>query len=51
MPEAETIVPKPIDLEITNDSEQLENEIKSYASKKPDQVIDIVKSWLSEDER
>lgn len=51
MPEAETIVPKPIDFEVRNDDEHIENEIKKYASKKPDQVIDIVKSWLSEDER
>lgn len=48
---AETIVPKPIDLEVTNANENIENEIKNYASKKPDQVIDIIKSWLSEDER
>ena len=51
LPEAETVALKPIDLEVTNDNEHLENEIKKYASKKPDQVIDIVKSWLSEDER
>jgi len=29
----------------------VENEIKSYARNKPDQVADVVKSWLSEDER
>lgn len=37
-----------------NDEEyemNLEKEIRNYASKKPDQVIDIVKTWLSEDER
>lgn len=48
---AETIIPKSINLEFTSEKEHLENEIKSYASKKPEQVIDIVKSWLSEDER
>lgn len=29
----------------------LENEIKNYAGKKPDQAIDVIKSWLAEDER
>lgn len=29
----------------------LEKEIKEYATKKPDQVVDVIKSWLSEDER
>jgi flagellar M-ring protein FliF len=51
IPEAETIVPKSIDLDISSHNENIENEIKTYASKKPDQVIDIIKSWLSEDER
>lgn len=49
--DAETIVPKSIDLNITNENENVENQIKNYASKKPDQIIDIIKSWLSEDER
>ncbi|MEF9934233.1 MAG: flagellar basal-body MS-ring/collar protein FliF [Clostridium sp.] len=29
----------------------LEKEIRSYAAKKPEQVVDIIKTWLSEDER
>ncbi|MDI6617550.1 MAG: flagellar basal-body MS-ring/collar protein FliF [Clostridiales bacterium] len=29
----------------------LTDEIKKYANKKPDQVVEIVKSWLAEDER
>lgn len=29
----------------------LTSELKKYASKKPDQVIEIIKSWLAEDER
>lgn len=29
----------------------LEKEIKDYAGKKPDRAIDVIKSWLGEDER
>lgn len=29
----------------------LEKEIRSYAAKKPEQVVEIIKTWLSEDER
>ena len=29
----------------------IENEIKKYAAEKPQQVADIVKSWLVESER
>ncbi len=29
----------------------LDKEIKAYASRKPDQAIDVIKSWLAEDER
>jgi flagellar M-ring protein FliF len=29
----------------------LEKELQTYASKKPDQVIEVIKSWLSDDER
>lgn len=42
---------KPIDLDVENEKTHIENEIRKYASNKPDQVADIVKSWLSEDER
>ncbi|MBC2582126.1 flagellar basal-body MS-ring/collar protein FliF [Clostridium sp. DJ247] len=42
---------KPIDLDEENEKTHLENEIKKYAKEKPEQVADIVKSWLAEDER
>ncbi|MFL0246780.1 flagellar basal-body MS-ring/collar protein FliF [Candidatus Clostridium stratigraminis] len=44
---------KPIDFENQGNSERghIEKEIKRYASEKPDQVADIIKSWLAEDER
>jgi flagellar M-ring protein FliF len=29
----------------------LEKELQGYANKKPDQVIEVIKSWLSDDER
>lgn len=42
---------KPIELDVENPQTQIENEIKNYAKEKPDQVADIVKSWLAENER
>lgn len=49
------IPPQPVAYEPALDDEEidlnLEKEIKSYAGKKPDQAIDVIKSWLSEDER
>lgn len=44
---------KPIDFENQGNSERghIEKEIKRYATEKPDQVADIIKSWLAEDER
>lgn len=43
----------PIDFDMEDRSEKghIEKEIKKYASDKPDQVADIIKSWLAEDER
>lgn len=41
---------KPIDFEPHNEKLQLENQIKKYAKDKPDQVADVIKSWLTEDE-
>ncbi|MBU3135980.1 flagellar M-ring protein FliF [Clostridium gasigenes] len=41
----------PIDFGENNPKTQLEEEIKKYAQDKPEQVVDIVKSWLSENER
>lgn len=42
---------KPIDFDIEDEKSHVENEIKKYAKEKPEQVADIVKSWLAEDER
>ncbi|MCM0650451.1 flagellar M-ring protein FliF [Clostridium swellfunianum] len=44
---------KPIDFEKQGNNERahIENEIKRYATEKPDQVVDIIKSWLAEEER
>lgn len=41
----------PIEFEVNTESNHIEKEIKKYASEKPNQVIDIVKSWIAEDER
>lgn len=42
---------KPIDFEPKNPQAHVESEIKRYASEKPEQVVDIIKSWLVESER
>lgn len=44
---------KPIDFENEeiNEKTHIESEIKRYATEKPEQVADIIKSWLAEDER
>ncbi|MCY6354000.1 flagellar basal-body MS-ring/collar protein FliF [Clostridium sp. ZS2-4] len=42
---------KPITFEEENEHTHIEKEIKKYASEKPDQVADIIKSWMTEDER
>lgn len=42
---------KPIEFEVEDERTHFENEIKKYASDKPEQVADIIKSWLAEDER
>ena len=42
---------KPLDFDVENEKSHLEQEIKKYATSKPEQVADIVKSWLAEDER
>lgn len=39
------------DNEQRNEKIILEEEIKKYAQEKPEQVVDIIKSWLSENER
>lgn len=40
-----------INFEKINPKAHIENEIKKYASDKPDQVAEIVKSWLADNER
>lgn len=53
----DSLIPKepeaftPIDFEVKNQKSHLEQEIKKYATEKPEQVVDIIKSWLAEDER
>ncbi|WP_163193233.1 flagellar basal-body MS-ring/collar protein FliF [Clostridium thermarum] len=51
IPVKEAVKFDPIDLEVENEKTHLEQEIKKYATNKPDQVADIVRSWLAEDER
>jgi flagellar M-ring protein FliF len=41
----------PLELEREDENHHIEKEIKKYATEKPEQVADIIKSWLSEDER
>ncbi|MGL5633644.1 MAG: flagellar basal-body MS-ring/collar protein FliF [Sarcina sp.] len=41
----------PIDFDIKDEKTHVENEIKNYATEKPEQVADVIKSWLNEDER
>ncbi|ARC85306.1 flagellar M-ring protein FliF [Clostridium argentinense CDC 2741] len=40
-----------LNLEAESEKEHVANEVRKYASNKPEQVADIVKSWLAEDER
>lgn len=42
---------KPIELESETEVSHIESEIRKYAIEKPEQVAEIVKSWLAEDER
>lgn len=42
---------KPVDFGNENEKLHLENEVKNYAKQKPDQVVEVIKSWLSENER
>lgn len=41
----------PLDFEVKNEKSHIESEIKNYAKEKPEQVVDIVKAWLTENER
>ena len=53
----DNIVPKmpekfePIEFDGKSKKAHIENEVKKYASEKPEQVADIIKSWLTDDER
>lgn len=53
----DTIIPKepdsfePINFETNTQKSHLEKEIKKYATEKPEQVVEIIKSWLAENER
>lgn len=53
----DSIIPKepetfdPIEFESKTQKSHLENEIKKYATEKPEQVVDIIRSWLTENER
>ncbi|MFL0195485.1 flagellar basal-body MS-ring/collar protein FliF [Clostridium sp. WILCCON 0269] len=42
---------KPLEFEQDTEDTHIEKEIKKYAKDKPEQVADIIKSWLAEDER
>jgi len=41
----------PIEFEGHNEKSHMETEIKEYATHKPEQVADVVKSWIADDER
>ena len=42
---------EPINFEVKNEKTHVESEIKKYAEEKPEQVAEVIKSWLSENER
>ncbi|KEI02074.1 flagellar basal-body MS-ring/collar protein FliF [Clostridium botulinum] len=42
---------KPINFDEENENTHVEKEIKKYASEKPEQVVEIIKAWMAEDER
>ena len=48
---AEPVKYDPINFETENESSHIENEIKKYATDKPEQVAEIIKSWLNDNER
>lgn len=45
------VIKNPVILDENEETYDLTSEIKKYATKKPEQVAEIVKSWLAEDER
>ena len=50
LPEVEPVNYDPIDFSVNEEKTMKEEEIKKYAKDKPEQVAEIVKSWLSENE-
>lgn len=40
-----------IEFEVNDKKSNMEKQVKKYAAEKPEQVADIIKSWLTEDER
>lgn len=42
---------KTLNLEVETEKERVMKEVKKYAEKKPEQVADVIKSWLTEEER
>lgn len=42
---------EPIEFEVNDKKSNMEKQVKKYAADKPEQVADIIKSWLTEDER
>jgi len=41
---------KDLNLEAETEREKVMREVKKYAEKKPEQVADILKSWMTEEE-
>ena len=50
LPEVEPVNYDPIDFSTNDEKSMREEEIKNYAKDKPEQVAEIIKSWLSESE-
>lgn len=48
---SEPLTYEPIDFQTEDKKSHIENEIRKYATEKPEQVADIIKSWLSDNER
>jgi flagellar M-ring protein FliF len=42
---------KPVELDVENEQMHVESEIRKYAANKPEQVAEIIKTWMAEDER
>lgn len=51
LPIKEPINFQSLNLDVENEKSHIEQEIKKYATDKPEQVADIIKSWLADDER